>query len=107
MKEEKHEVGSRAEIMQVVFEGWGVIVIMEFHLHLLYYFSQIDFQGRPSNTLSCEKCNDGEKKVSIWSGKSVGGRKLISLICDCILTVTSLGHFKIYSTLGCPGIGDC
>lgn len=77
------------------------------HPYLPYCFSQIDFQGRPNNSLSYKKCSGGEKKISVWSGKSVGGRKFIFLFFERILTVTSMGHCAVCSTLGCLCIWDC
>lgn len=111
MKEEKHEVGEQSRNHAGGVWELGCYsshaVFVEFHPYPPYYFSQSDFQGRPSNSLSYEKCGGGGKKISTRSGKSVGGRKLISLFSECNVTVTSMGHPTACSTLGCVCIWDC
>ena len=61
---------------------WGLgcylsnAVFLRFHPSLPHYFSQSDFQGSPTSSLSYEKCDDGEKKNCMWSRK-VSRRKKI------------------------------
>lgn len=79
-------------------------VLIEFNSYLPFCFSQCDFQGRPRNSLSYDKCDGGENKSSVWPGKSVGGIKLISLFYECVWTATIC---TACSTLGCLCIWDC
>jgi len=110
MKEGKHEVGSRAGITQVGFEGWGVTYQMPYSygFTLLFHtiFHRVIFRGVPLAVCPMRSVMMGRKKIACGQGRSVGGRKFISLFYECILTVTSMGYCTLCGTLGCLCVQD-